>query len=113
MKDESEKLYNTPFIIGALFTVILFEICNFISYFVALNEYNERLEHWNQEGITGSFLVYMGNWGFPFYWTKEYLPEPMVGSGVIFNLIFLAVCGYIVGLLFRFEWAKNKSQKLN
>ena len=109
MSKESEKLYNGAFLIGFLFTAVLFEIANFVAYYIALNKYNKYLQNLSQMASSYS-LPHFPDWGFPFYWDKDYLAAPIVGSGGIFNLIFLAVCGYIVGLLFRFLWSKPTSQ---
>lgn len=98
MRDEKFKLYDMAFFVGLLSTVAVFATLNVISYRNAvawINEYNSR---------GANFGEMQPIWGFPYNMTN-----PLTFA---INILIIAFCGLVMGLIFRFIWSKFQEKSL-
>jgi magnesium-transporting ATPase (P-type) len=107
-KPESE-FYNKPFKVGVLFTIALFIVSNFISYFVAYNYYIRREKELLSKGISfGDAGGY--SWGFPFELYRNFYTFPFdigfTSEGIVLITFVVVMFSFIFGFLFRFVWSK-------
>jgi hypothetical protein len=96
------KLYDTAFKVGFCVNILIFTVLNINDYFEALAE-DKRLK-----SIGISFSGSSGiAWGFPYDW---------IGFGLfgfsVLNIVIIAFCGFILGLIFKFVWSKIAPKKL-
>jgi len=91
------KLYDTAFKIGFAFNILIFLILNLISFTAANYEYANRK-------IDFSPCCRGPRWGFPFDMTNEYTFS--------LNVLIIAACGFVSGVVFKALWLKFKSTKM-
>ena len=91
------KLYDTAFKIGFCANALIFVILNAVSYWVGRLKYKNSPIHFTPDLGFG--------WGFPFEMTRY--------ETFSLNILIIAVCGFIVGLFFRFVWSKFRKSNLN
>ena len=84
------KLYNTTFKVGFCVNILVFLILNSVSYWIERLKYENSLIHFTPD--------WGFNWGFPFDMTRY--------ETFSLNILIITVCGFIVGLIFRFIWSK-------
>jgi uncharacterized protein YneF (UPF0154 family) len=100
------KLYNKPFKVGVLFSILILMVCNFYVYFIAYKEHSEYLSKRESHGGSSSLMDFP-IWGFPFNWHETFVYL------IPINLLVLIVACFIFGFLFKFVWSKISAKRLN
>jgi hypothetical protein len=102
------KLYNRPFKVGFIVTVVLVALLNVVSFLIAYDEYLRRATTNGLSRIDGSF-----NWGFPFAWfgySSYFFEDGFLG--LVLNFGFAIGCAFAVGLLVRLGVQKFSERPL-
>jgi hypothetical protein len=90
------KLYDTAFKIGFAFNILIFVVLNSVSFITANYEYANRK-------IDFSPCCIGPIWGFPFDMTRY--------ETFSLNVLIIAACGFVSGVVFKALWLKIRSQK--
>ena len=106
-KAEMDKLYDKAFKVGFWCNALLFIVVNIISCVATVSEYESK----SQLADAGGY-----SFGFPFEIYRNYIGYPyseigFTPFGVIKNTFFIAGCGFVIGLLSKFIWAKISSRR--
>ncbi len=97
---EEGRLYNRAFKTGFCVSVLVFALLNVIAYLVALRKYQAYVE---PEILFAPAGRRFPRWGFPFVWDGDNFG--FIEDGLVLNFICLVVCGFVIGILFRFfDW---------
>ncbi len=99
------KIYNKPFKIGVLFSLLTFTLCNLYAFLIAYKKNSDYLSSGNK------IFVWFPDWGIPFHWNETYFGIILSGGGIL-NLVILAICCFIFGFLFKFAWSKISDKEL-
>ena len=98
-------LYNRPFKVGFVATIVFFALLNLVAYLFATSVYDQMRNH----PITWGPGPRFHDWGIPFVWrggnlnygNRLYSEVVFVAEGLFLNFVFIAAMAFLVGLVVR------------
>lgn len=103
-----ELIKNKAFAVGFCVNIFIFVILNYLSFAMARYEYTNREIKLDHDGYS---------WGFPFELYRNYVSDirdntGFTMKGIILDSVLILICGFILGLVFRFAWSKFQAKPL-